>query len=306
MTGGAGFVGSHLVDALLARRARVAVADNLSTGRLGNLAAVADRVDLVSIDLSRDDLAPLFSKREVSAVFHLAGHANIRASVEDPESDFEKNVRATFRLLEALRRLSPATLLLHASSAAVYGEGSLEPIGEDDPTVPISPYGAGKLASERYVSVYAGVYGLKTGILRLFPAYGSRQRQQVLYDFLVKLRANSSELLIAGDGSQMRDFVHVFDVVAAFLAVAEQGRLAGEAYNVSGGEPIRIRELAERVASCLGVSPRLVFGSEPTRGDGQHWIADTTRIRALGYLPEMPLERGLPETIRWFQSVSPT
>ncbi len=306
VTGGAGFIGSHLVEELVARNVGVIVADDLSWGRREDLGALSERIEIVPIDLCRGDLDSLLAGRGFTHIFHLAGHANISESVRAPRMDFERNGVATFYLLEAVRRASPRPAFLQASSAAVYGHGSGEPMREGDLTEPVSPYGASKLAAERYVAVYAKLYGLKTAILRLFPAYGPRQRQQVIYDFLVKLRADGSALAVQGDGSPQRDFVYVADVVDAFLTVAERGPMSGEAYNVSGGEPLSIRELARKVASAMALSPRFTFDSEPRPGDARHWIADTSRIRALGFRPRVSFEEGLARTVAWFRTLSPS
>ncbi|MDQ2870700.1 MAG: GDP-mannose 4,6-dehydratase [Acidobacteriota bacterium] len=304
VTGGAGFIGSHLVEALVARRVAVTVADDLSWGRREDLGELSERIEIVPIDLCRGDLDSLLSGRGFTHIFHLAGHANVAESVRAPRMDFERNGVATFELLEAVRRASPRSAFLQASSAAVYGHGSGGPMREGDVTEPVSPYGASKLAAERYVSIYANLYGLKTAILRLFPAYGPRQRQQVIYDFLVKLRADGSALAVQGDGSPQRDFVYVADVVEAFLTVAERGPMSGEAYNVSGGEPLSIRELARKVASAMALSPRFTFDSEPRAGDARHWIADTSRIRALGFKPRVSFDDGLARTVAWFRTLS--
>ena len=304
VTGGAGFLGSHLVEELVARGADVTVADDLSWGRREDLGALSDRIEIVPIDLCRGDVEGFLGARAFTHIFHLAGHANIAESVRAPRMDFERNGVATFQLLEAVRRVSPQSAFLQASSAAVYGHGSGAPMREGDVTEPVSPYGASKLAAERYVAIYAKLYGLKTAILRLFPAYGPRQRQQVIYDFLVKLRSNGAELAVQGDGSPQRDFVYAADVVDAFLTVAERGPLSGEAYNVSGGEPLSIRELARKVASAMALSPRFTFDSEPRPGDARHWIADTSRIRALGFEPRVSFEEGLARTVAWFRTLS--
>ncbi|MEO8189936.1 MAG: GDP-mannose 4,6-dehydratase [Acidobacteriota bacterium] len=305
VTGGAGFLGSHLVEKLVARGAQVTVADDLSRGPRENLEAVAGRVEMVPLDLCRDDLDAFLAGRAFTHIFHLAGHANIGESVRAPRMDFERNGVATFHLLEAVRRVSPQSRFLQASSAAVYGHGTGGPMREGDPTEPVSPYGASKLAAERYVSIYSNLYGVPTAVLRLFPGYGPRQRQQVIYDFLVKLRGNGDELAVQGDGSSERDFVYVADVVDAFLLVAERAPLAGEAYNVSGGEPLSVRELARRVAATMGLSPRFTFDAEPRPGDARHWIADTSRIRALGFSPNVSFEDGLARTVAWFRGLPP-
>jgi UDP-glucose 4-epimerase len=298
VTGGAGFIGSHLVEELVRRGSQVAVVDDLSSGRAENLAAVADRVQLVTLDLARDDARPALAG--VDAVFHLAGYADIPRSVKEPRRDFEKNALATLNLLEAIRDAAPETRVLFASSAAIYGVGSDRPLREDDPPAPVAPYGVSKLAAEQYVEVYARLYGLRSASLRLFPVYGPRLRAHVVYDLMRKVRDDPSQLRIEGDGTQVRDFVHVSGAVEAFLTVAGHAPLGGEVYNVASGEPVTIQELAAMICARMGAQPRFVYSGLVASGVSQRWSADLSRLRALGYRPPLPLAEGLRGTVEWF------
>jgi len=299
VTGGAGFIGSHLVEELLRRDARVTVIDDLSSGRADNLSAVRDRVDLEQLDLAREDPRPVLAGAD--AVFHLAGYADIPRSVHEPRRDFEKNALATLNLLEAVREAAPGARVLFASSAAVYGVGSERPLREDDPPAPAAPYGVSKMAAERYVEVYARLYGLRTASLRLFQVYGPRLRAHVVYDLMRKVRDDPDELRIEGDGTQVRDFVHVSGAVEAFLTVADRAPLGGETYNVASGEPITIRDLAAMICERMGARPRFVYSGAVASGVSQKWAADTDRLRALGYQPPLPLAEGLRGTVEWFR-----
>ena len=301
VTGGAGFIGSHLVEEFVRRGATVTVVDNLSTGYRKNLAVVADRVDLREIDMVQDDLRPLLKEKKFDLIVHTVANANVPASVEDPKMDFEKNAVATFNLLEAMRECSSQTRILHTSSAAVYGEGSETPTREDFMTVPVAPYGVSKLASENYMSVYAMLYGLRTATLRLFPVFGERLRKQVVYDLMSKINHNSDELFIQGDGHQVRDFNHVANVVEAYFMVAEHGELLGETYNVASDETTTIRELAERICERMQVNPRFVFGGEARAGDMRRLHADVTRLKNLGFQPRVSFADGLDTTVAWFR-----
>ena len=301
VTGGGGFLGSHLVEELVRRGDRVVVIDNFSTGFESNLSSVAGRVDLCRLDLRKDDLRPMLEKLRPKTIFHVAANAYVPTSVEDPRSDFENNALSTFNLLEAVRHAAQETPLLHTSSVAVYGEGVRMPIREDDPTIPVSPYGASKLAAERYVAVYAKVFGLKTANLRLFPIYGPRLRKQVIYDLMRKVRDNPRELPIYGDGTQVRDFNYVGNVVEALILVAGKGALEGEVYNVAAENPVTIHRLAEMICERMGVSPRFLFSGDVRPGDAQRWVADTSRLKSLGYSPRVGFEEGLAETVAWFR-----
>lgn len=300
VTGGAGFIGSHLVEDLAARGARVTVVDNLITGAEQNLAATAGRVGLEQLDLIGEDLRPLLLAFSPDTIFHLAANGYVPSSVEDPRMDFERNVIGTFNLLEAVREVTPEAQLVHTSSATVYGEGARMPIREDDPTLPVAPYGVSKLAAERYVSVFAGVYGLRTTNLRLFPVYGPRLRKQVVYDLMRKVHENPDELPMYGDGTQVRDFNHVANVVEALILVAERGDGEGEVYNVAANEPVAIGDLAAMICERMGASPRFVFSGDVRPGEAQRWRADTSLISALGYRPRLKLAEGLADTVAWF------
>jgi UDP-glucose 4-epimerase len=298
VTGGAGFIGSHLVEELVRRGSRVVVVDDLSSGRDQNLASVADRVEIVTLDLARDDARPAVAGAD--AVFHLAGYADIPRSVKEPRLDFEKNALGTFNLLEAVREAAPGARVLFASSAAVYGVGSDRPLREEDPLAPAAPYGVSKMAAERYVEVYARLYGLRSASLRLFPVYGPRLRAHVVYDLMRKIRDDPGELRIEGDGTQVRDFVHVSGAVEAFLTVAGAAPLGGEVYNVASGEPVTIRDLATMICERMGARPRFVYSGLVAAGVSQRWSADLSRLRALGYRPPLPLAEGLRGTVEWF------
>jgi|688.fasta_scaffold263219_2 UDP-glucose 4-epimerase len=302
VTGGAGFIGSHLVEQLVQERAEVTVIDNFRSGVRTNLAAVADRITLHEADIRLVDWDSVLADG-VAAIFHFAANAYVPPSVEFPTVDYDINVAATMNLLECLRLKQWPGRMVFASSAAVYGNAIRVPIREDDPTVPISPYGAGKLASERYVAVFAKLYGLKLASVRFFSAYGPRQRKQVVFDLLAKLRRDSRQLPIHGDGTQVRDFLYVQDAARAAMAVAESGALSGEAYNVGGGREYTIDTLAKALCAQAGVAPELRYTGVNRPGDPEKLIVDITRLRALGYRPQIALEQGLAEVARWFSDV---
>jgi UDP-glucose 4-epimerase len=304
VTGGAGFVGSHLIEELVARGAAVTVVDNLCTGHMDNLAPVDEKLDFRTFDLRHDDLRALLAERQFDVLFHLAANAYVPPSFENPRWDFETNAVATFELLEAVREASPETKIVYTSTAAVYGEGSSVPFRETDPTVPVSPYGISKLAAERYISIYARLYGLRTTVARLFPIHGPRLRKQVVYDLLCRLREDPNELFIYGDGSQIRDLTHVANYVEGILLLAERAPWRGEAYNVSAENPVSIADLAGALCELLGVTPRFAYSGDVRPGDANLMCADTTRLKALGYRSRMGFREGLADTVAWFEEES--
>lgn len=300
VTGGGGFIGSHLVEQLVEAGCRVTVIDDFVSGSKNNLQGVLSQVEIIESNLG--DL--LESKRielsDYDLIFHLSANAYIPPSVENPLFDFKLNLHDTLLLLEALRHCSRAPRLVYASSAAVYGDPIKVPIQEGDQTVPISPYGVSKLAAERYVAVYSNIYGIRANSVRLFSVYGPRQRKQVIYDLLHKLRTHPEHLEVIGDGSQMRDFVYVLDVVQAMLLVATEAPGKGEAYNVASGTVYSIRQLVEVLCKVCGIRPEVTYTGQLRFGDADKWIVDIAKLQHLGYQAKTSLEDGISAIRRWY------
>ncbi len=302
VTGGYGFIGSHLVETLVERGARVAVLDNLQAGKQSNLSAVASRVDVLYGDI-RDRRVVTRVAQEVApaVIFHLAANASVPGSVEEPLYDFETNCAGTFNLLNAFRRATPCEKIVMVSSGAVYGEPTRFPIGESDPLRPISPYGSSKLGAETAARMFHSVYGLPVVIARLFNTYGPRMARFVMLDFLRKLQRDSRVLELLGTGEQVRDFNYVSDTVEGLLLLGDQGE-PGEAYNVSSGVSTAIIDLAHAMIAALGLSNRTEIRCTGTSwvGDAQHWEVSIRKIADLGYQPSVPLAEGLARVIAWF------
>ncbi len=303
VTGGAGFIGSHIVEVLAERGNTVTIVDNFATGRMENLAAVADRIDIERRDLSREDIAPVLERGKFDLIVHAAGNASIPASVADPRRDLEDNVLTTHNLLDAVRRVSPASVVVNMSSATVYAEGSDHPMAEDYPKEPASPYGVSKLAAELYTTVYARVYGLRTASVRIFSVFGPRLRKQVVWDFMSRLSVNPHELVIQGDGTERRDPSHVRNVAHAILLVAERSPLAGDVYNLGSSQSISIDQLAHDVASAMALDPVIRHSGQRGAGHPRMWQADTRRLESLGYTQKTNYKEGLTETVAWFKSL---
>ena len=299
VTGGAGFVGSHLIEALLERDRRVRILDDFSSGQRLNLPA--DDFELVEADL-RDRAAVEACMDGVDVVFHQAAQVSVPRSLEDPRGCYAVNLQGTLNLLTAAVQTGVRRVVL-ASSAAVYGE-SHGPVGEDAPKAPLSPYAASKLAMEEAALMYHHRYGLPLVCLRYFNVYGARQRPDSPYAAVIpafiQARLDGRPLVIYGDGEQRRDFVHVDDVVRANLLGAEREGAVGGIFNIGGGGSLTINELAGILQAVLPSAPEPGHG--PAReGDIQFSEADLGNAeQSLGYRPEVRIQEGLRRTVEWY------
>ena len=291
VTGGAGFIGSHVVVALVARGYEVHVLDNLSTGRREN---VPDGVRLHEGDL-RADIAAACDEARPELCFHLAAQADVGTSVEKPDLDADVNVLGTVRLLEAARRHG-AQIVFTSTGGAMYGECE-RPAREDDPREPLSPYGASKLAGEEYLSTWNRLYGTRHVSLRLANVFGPRQLAKleggVIAIFMDRLRAGE-RVRIFGDGEQQRDFVHVGDVARALLAAAGND---GGVFNVGTGVATSVNELYDACRRVSGTADGEPEYAPPRQGDLRRSVLDPSRAeRELGWRREHDLESGLRAT----------
>jgi UDP-glucose 4-epimerase len=310
VTGGAGFIGSHLVDRLVDDGTPVTVLDDFSTGRRDNLAEATARGDLRVVEGSiLDERAIERAMAGVDRIYHLAV-ACVRSSLGAPLDNHAVNAGGTIKLLEAARRAGAARFV-YCSSSEVYGTTSSEPLSETDAQCrPVTVYGAAKLAGELYALAYFRTYGLPATVVRPFNAYGPREpdqgtRAEVIPRFTIRV-LNGLPPLIFGDGSQGRDFTHVGDTVRGLVLAGRSDRTVGEIVNLGCGRLVTIAELARRVAAACG---RNDLGAEhlPARpGDVHHLIADTARARAwLGFEAHAGLEAGLADYVAWFRARHP-
>lgn len=304
VTGGCGFIGSHLVESLVAQGSRVWVLDNLQGGKLENLQAVRDAVQ-VEIGDVRDVacVQHVVAQCRPRMVFHLAANASVPGSVEDPAYDFETNSVGTFVLLDVLRGQRERVRVVLASSGAVYGQPNAFPITEEFPESPISPYGASKTCAEMIARMFCHVYGQHVVIARIFNTYGPRMARFVVLDFLRKLQQDSAVLEVLGNGQQKRDFTFVTDTVQGLLLLAERGLIA-EAYNLSSGSNISVTEVAHKLIAALGLADqtRITYTGSSWTGDAQRWEVAIGKLSRLGYMPAVDLEAGLERTIQWFRT----
>ena len=299
VTGGAGFIGSHVVEALLEAGARVVVLDDLSAGRRENL---GPGVNFHPLDVCRPEVAVVVEQERPDVVVHLAAQVSLPRSLEDPLEDARVNVLGTVNVLEACRRHG-VRRVVYASSAAVYGEPVHLPVTEEHPVAPLAGYGVSKYAGECYVRAYHHLYGLEYCILRYANVYGPRQgltgEGGVVGVFAAALAAGRP-LEIHGDGRQSRDFVYVKDAAAATVAAAFGGSQG--VFNVSTGRPTTINELASLALELSGVRTVLRHGP-PRPGDVRHSYLDPARVgRGLGWVPRYSLPQGVAETLAWWKA----
>ena len=301
VTGGAGFIGSHLVERLAAQGHRVAVVDDLSGGSRANVGVLAGApgVDFVEGDFAGDQvLAKLVPGSDV--VVHLAAKVGVASSVRDPGLVHEVNVNRTLRLLGACAKEKVGRVVL-ASSAAVYGNAP-PPVSEDAPPAPLSPYAASKVACEAYCRAFQGSYDLPSVVLRFMNVYGPRMGDAygaVMPEF-ARRAEEGTPLVVQGDGGQTRDFVHVGDVVEAMtLAMTVEGAV-GRVFNVGTGVPTSIARLAEMFLAAGGRPGGGVSHAPSREGDIRESYADTSRARhVLGFVAKTKLSDGVPEFLEW-------
>jgi UDP-N-acetylglucosamine/UDP-N-acetyl-alpha-D-glucosaminouronate 4-epimerase len=302
VTGGAGFIGSNLVRALVSTGAEVRVLDNLSTGFLSNLADLPGSLDVVQGDV-RDPDSVRQAVRGADVIHHLAALPSVPRSVREPMAVHQVNVDGTLNVLLAARDAG-VRRLVYASSSSVYGNARSLPKHEDMAVSPASPYAASKLAGESYCRALCRVYDLQTVSLRLFNVFGPRQDPAseyaaVIPRFISRMQAGLAPIVL-GDGHQSRDFTFIGNVVQAFLLAASAGEEAvGEAVNIACGVRTSLLELIELLNRLMGstITPMLEAGRP---GDVMHSQASITKAeRLLGYRPLLPIYEGLAETVRW-------
>jgi nucleoside-diphosphate-sugar epimerase len=310
VTGGAGFIGSHLVHALVGRGHRVRVLDDLSSGRLENLDGVPPAhegrgpgVEVIQASVT-DPTACQAACSGVACVFHEAAQVSVPRSIEDPDRSYEVNVMGTLRVLEAARRAGVRRFVFAASSAA-YGNSTVLPKLEDSAPHPMSPYASGKLAAEHLLRVYGELHGIRTVALRYFNIFGPRQADDSPYTGVIALFARAllegRRATIYGDGEQTRDFTYIDNVVNANLLAASADVEPGIVINVGTGERVSVNGLYHEMASILGsdIAPIYV---DARSGDVRDSLASLARARErLGYSPSVSWRSGLRPTIDWYR-----
>jgi len=297
VTGGAGFIGSHLAEELVRRGYQVTILDDLSTGKMGNIKKLPgkDNVQFIQGSVTNSSLLKELFHGAIY-VFHQAAIPSVPRSVKDPLATNEVNITGTLNVLLAAR-VSKVRKIIYASSSSVYGDTPTLPKREDMVPSPQSPYAVSKLAGEYYCRVFQEVYGLATVCLRYFNVYGPKQNPDSQYAAVIprflRWASEGSPLIIYGDGEQTRDFTFIADAVAANILAAESN--ASGVFNIGRGKSITINELARLVIKLTGNNVELVH-QEPREGDIRHSLADISKAGTFGYEPRYNLEEGLEET----------
>lgn len=299
VTGGAGFIGSHIVDALVERGHSVAVVDDLSSGRRENVNPAA-RLHVVNV--TSDELAAVMDREQPEVVFHEAAQMDVRKSVADPRFDATVNILGGLNLYENCVRLKVGKVVLASTGGAIYGEQEQYPAPETHPQQPLSPYGIAKLANEKYLYFYRGTYGLQHVILRYANVYGPRQSPHgeagVVAIFASRMLAGQVPT-INGTGKQTRDYVYVGDVAAANMAALDHSE--SDVFNVGTAIETDVNQLAESIRKAVGTATEPVHGPGKP-GEQLRSVVDWAKAkRLLKWSPTVPLDEGITRTVEWFR-----
>ncbi len=296
VTGGAGFIGSHLADSLIAEGHSVLVIDDLSSGRKEY---VNPKAEFVQKDI-RDDLTDVL--KGVETVFHLAADPDVRSSSANPRKFFDINVNGTCSVLEACRKNNVNHFVL-ASTSTVYGETDIIPTPETHHCAPISIYGASKLACESYLSAYSSTYGIRGTTLRYANVFGERSTHGVMFDFYHKLKKDSSRLEILGNGKQTKSYLHISDAVSATLLAWKKQEKNYDVFNVGMLDKRTVTELAESECKALGANPEFAYtGSERGwAGDVKCMLLDPSKLESLGWKAETGFDEGIKKYVEFLE-----
>lgn len=293
ITGGAGFIGSHLADDIMERGANVCILDNLSTGRAQNLKRWFGDPKFTFLNKDLLNMSNnITSIKECDIVFHLAANPDVRISSVNPEVHFRQNILATFNLLEVIRKAGSNKTLVYTSSSTVYGDADIIPTSESYPPHPISVYGASKLASEALIVSYARTYGFKAIIYRLANIVGFRSKHGVIHDFIMKLKRDSNELEILGDGTQRKSYLHISDCISAMLLGLDKTETQIEIFNIGSEDWITVKEIAKIISEEIGLKNvrfRFTGGVDSGRGwksDVKYMLLDISKIKSIGWKPK--------------------
>ncbi|MCD6473431.1 MAG: NAD-dependent epimerase/dehydratase family protein [Thermoplasmata archaeon] len=301
VTGGAGFIGSHLIDALLKKGYNVACIDNFSSGKMEFIEHNLDKIELIKGDLlNREDIKKAL--KNVDIVFHLAANPDVRLGVENTKVHFEQNILATYNLLEEMR-LAGVKKIVFTSSSTVYGEAEKIPTPEHyGPLIPISLYGASKLAAEALITAYCHTFDMEAKIYRFANVVGPRSTHGVIYDFIHKLLRDKTKLEILGDGSQKKSYLYIDDCIDAMFFGLQSSKQV-DIFNIGSEDWVNVKRIAEIVSQEMNLQPEFIF----TGGiDGRGWKGDVkimkldiTKLKNMGWNPRYNSEEAVRMTAKW-------
>lgn len=299
VTGGVGFIGSHLVERLIEKGQQVIVLDNMSSGSVKNLEKCKDNkmLEIRKIDLLKNDISSYL--HDVEKVWHLAANADVRLGEKDTITHLKQNVIVTYKILEAMRK-SNVRKIIFTSSSTVYGEAHIRPTPESfGPLKPISLYGASKLAAESLISSYCYSFGMKAWIYRLANVIGSRSNRGVIYDLIEKLKKNPNRLEILGNGEQKKSYIYISECIDAFFT-GLKGNDILNIYNVGSEDSIKVKKIAKYVCNAMKVKPIFIFtgGKTGWRGDIPKMQLDIKKMKSMGWVPKMNSEEAVKKTVK--------
>jgi len=303
ITGGAGFIGSHIAEALVTSGCQVTILDNLASGHLENIAAFSNRITFIKGDI-RDDTILMQACNACDVIFHQAAIVSVTKTVDEPVSSAEVNDLGTLKVLDAARRSNVRRVVL-ASSSAVYGDDPQLPKVESMTAKPLSPYAVQKLTNELYAAIYHRLYGLETVCLRYFNVYGPRQDPSSPYSGVISIfmqhAVGKSTPVIYGDGQQTRDFVFVKDVAQANLQSAANDNAPGHIYNVGTSDSLSVNDLWYKIARLAEFEQNPEY-ADARPADIVHSLAGIQKARdRMGFQPTVPFSEGLAETFTWYR-----
>lgn len=308
VTGGCGFIGSHLVDLLVSQGFFVIVVDDLTaTTSTDYLDVHVKENKAIFYKYDIRDLETLSSiPMEFDSIFHLAAQPDVKKSVENPEYDFNVNTVGTFNILELMRKKDIQKLVFAGSGGTVYGETATSPTLEKSPLRPISNYGAAKAAAEMYCSSYSSLYNLDIVSLRLGNIYGPRSKHGVMFDFYHKLKRNPKELKILGDGNQTKSYLYIDDTIEAFKMLYESMKTGFDVFNVSSDKAVKVVEIADFIVEAMGIKDTkysFTDGKRGWKGDVSFVSPDITKLKNLGWVPKISLTDGIKSYLKWLSEV---
>lgn len=303
VTGGAGFIGSHLVDRLVDMGCEVTVLDNLSNSTIEYIKDYVDRGRIKFVEGDIRDFETVKSCLEgLSLVFHFAAQYDVRRSVSDPIYDFDVNVNGMINLLEAMRKKNVSNIVFASSGGTLYGLAKAIPTPETYPPQPISPYGASKAASEMYISAYCTCYGLCGVCLRYANIIGPRSFHGVIFDFYQKLRKDPKRLKILGDGNQKKSYMDISDCISASIYVTEKSEKGFNIFNIGSEEWVTVNYIAKLVLNELklqDVELSYTGGEQGWTGDVPLMLLDISKLKNLGWKPTMQIDKAIRKYVKW-------